>query len=76
VHKTDTCEAIEDLDDLGKIGQGFTSVDPIEEVDIGDGTVPRPTFVNKNLDPTFKLELIKIWSILIALLGITMRCLV
>jgi hypothetical protein len=35
-------------------------VDPLEEVDIGDGTVPRPTFVNKNLDPAFKLELIKI----------------
>jgi hypothetical protein len=60
VHKTDTCEAIKDLDDLGKLGQGFTSADPLEEVDIGDGTVPRPTFVNKNLDPMFKLELIKI----------------
>jgi hypothetical protein len=59
-HKTDTCEAIEDLADLGKLGQGFTSVDPLEEVDIGDGTVLRPAFVNKNLDPTFKLELIKI----------------
>jgi hypothetical protein len=58
VHKTDTCEAIEDLDDLGKLGQGFTSADPLEEVDIGDGTVPRPMFVNKNLDPMFKLELI------------------
>jgi hypothetical protein len=58
--KTDTCEAIEDLDDLGKLGQGFTSADPLEEVDIGDGTAPRPTFVNKNLDPMFKLELIKI----------------
>jgi hypothetical protein len=59
-HKTDTCEATEDLDDLGKLGQGFTSADPLEEVDISDGTVPRPTFVNKNLDPMFKLELIKI----------------
>jgi hexokinase len=59
-HKTDTCEAIEDLDDLGKLGQGFTSAYPLEEVDIGDGIVPTPTFVNKNLDPTFKLELIKI----------------
>jgi hypothetical protein len=29
-------------------------------VDIGDGTVPRLTFVNKNLDPTSKLELIKL----------------
>jgi hypothetical protein len=60
VYKTDTCEAIEDLDDLGKLGQGFTLADPLEEVDIGDGTVPRPTFVNKNLDPTFKLGLIKL----------------
>jgi hypothetical protein len=59
-HKTDTCESIEDIDDLGKLGQGFTSADPLEEVDIGDGTVPRPTFVNKNLDPIFKLELIKL----------------
>jgi hypothetical protein len=59
-HKIDTCEAIEDLDDLGKLGQGFTSADPLEEVDIGDGTLPRPTFVNKKLDPTFKLELIKL----------------
>jgi hypothetical protein len=46
-HKNDTCEAIEDFDDLGKLGQGFTSADPLEEVDIGDGTVPRLTFVNK-----------------------------
>jgi hypothetical protein len=37
VHKKDTCEAIEDLDDLGKLGQGFTSADPLEEEDIGDG---------------------------------------
>jgi hypothetical protein len=59
-HKTDTCEAIEDLDDLGKLGQEFTSADPLEEVDIGDGTIPRLTFVNKNLNPVFKLELIKI----------------
>jgi hypothetical protein len=59
-HKTDTCKAIEDLDDLGKLGQGFTSADPLEEVDICDGTIPTLTIVNKNLDPTFKLELIKI----------------
>jgi hypothetical protein len=49
------CEAIEDFDDLSKLGQGFTSVDLLEEVDIGDGTVPRPTFVNKNLDPFLNL---------------------
>jgi hypothetical protein len=76
-HKTDTCEAIEDLDDLGNLGQEFTSVDPLEEVDIGDGTVPIPTFVNKNIDPTFKLELIKLLKEYFDfLLGITIKCLV
>jgi hypothetical protein len=60
VHKNDICEAIEDFDDLSKLGQGFTSADPLEEVDIGDGTIPMPTFVNKNLDPLFKFDLIKL----------------
>jgi hypothetical protein len=59
-HKNDTFEAIEVLDDLGKLGQGFASADPLEEVGIGHGTVPRTTFVNKNLDPPFKLELINL----------------
>ena len=43
------CEAIEDTEDMDKLGQGFTSTDPLEKVDIGDGCVPRPTFVNTNL---------------------------
>jgi hypothetical protein len=59
-HKNDMCEVIEDFDDLSKLGQGFTSADPLEEVDIGDDTIPRPTFVNKNLDPLFKSDLIKL----------------
>jgi hypothetical protein len=29
--------------------QGFTSADPLKEVDIGDGSTLRPTFVNENL---------------------------
>ena len=45
----DMCEAIEDSDNLDKLGQEFASTDPLEKVDIGDGTIPRPTFVNKNL---------------------------
>ena len=45
----DMCEAIEDLGDFDKLGQGFTSADPLEKVDLGDGTIPRLTFVNKNL---------------------------
>ena len=54
------CEAIEDLGDLDKLGQGFTSADPLEKVDIGDGSIPRPTFVNANLSDDCKADLIKL----------------
>ena len=54
------CEAIEDFDDLDKLGQGFTSADPLEKVDIGDGTIPRPIFVNKNLSAKYKTDLINL----------------
>jgi hypothetical protein len=43
-------DMIEEFRDLDKLGQGFTSVDPLEEIDIGDGKTPRPTFVNKTLE--------------------------
>jgi hypothetical protein len=39
---------IEEFRDLDKLEHGFTLSDPLEEVDIGDGSTPRPTFV-KNL---------------------------
>ena len=42
----DMCKAIEDTEDMDKLGQGFMSADPLEKVDIGDGSVLRPTFVN------------------------------
>jgi hypothetical protein len=32
--------------------------DPLEQVDIGDGSVPRPTFINQNLEASYKFELI------------------
>ena len=43
---------------MDKLGQGFTSADLLEEVDIGDGTVPRPTFVKRDLEADYKSELI------------------
>jgi hypothetical protein len=73
-HKNNMCEAIEDFDDWSNLGQEFTSAVPLEEVDIGDGTIPRPTIINKNLDPLFKSELIKLSNEYIALHGITMKC--
>jgi hypothetical protein len=46
VGKSGISGAIEDLEDDGKLGQGFSSVDGLEEIDIGDGTIPRPTYMN------------------------------
>ena len=54
---TDACEAIDDFDELDKLGQGFMSADPLEKVDIGDGSSPRPTLINQNLEADYKLEL-------------------
>jgi hypothetical protein len=49
---------IEEFKDLDKLGQGFTSVDPLEEIDIGNGKTPRPTFVNKTLETDPRNEMI------------------
>ena len=38
-NENDMYESIEELDDMDKLGQGFTSANPLEEVDIGDGSV-------------------------------------
>jgi hypothetical protein len=43
-------DIVEEFRDLDKLGQGFTSVDPLEEIDIGDGKSSRPTFVNQTLE--------------------------
>ena len=58
--KTNVCEAIDDFNELDKLGQGFTSVNPLEKVDIGDGSVPRPTFINQNLEVDYKVKLIEL----------------
>ena len=56
----DMCEAIEDTEDMDKLGQEFTSADPLGKIDIEDGSVPRPTFVNANLSAKYKADLIKL----------------
>jgi hypothetical protein len=40
---------VEDLDELGKLGQGFSSMDDLEKLDIGHGVIPRPTYVSGRL---------------------------
>src|SRR5688572_8918981 len=49
---------IEEFRDLDKLGQGFTSADPLEEIDIKDGKTPRPTFINKTLETDPRNEMI------------------
>ncbi|KAK1678964.1 hypothetical protein QYE76_039812 [Lolium multiflorum] len=39
-----------DLTGDGKLGYGFTSADELEEVDIGPGDKPRPTFIRSTSD--------------------------
>jgi len=46
-HANDMYEAIEHIDDIEKLGQGFTLADPLEKLDLGDGAIPRPVFVNQ-----------------------------
>jgi hypothetical protein len=56
----DMCEPIEDFDEEEKLGQGFPSTDPLEEIDIGDGITPRLTFVNKNKSLEHKDAIIRL----------------
>jgi hypothetical protein len=46
-HSSSICS---DLADDEKLGYGFTSADELEEVNIGPGNKPRPTFVSKKLE--------------------------
>jgi hypothetical protein len=56
----DMCEAIEDFDEVEKLGQGFLSAEPLEAIDIGDGITPRPTFVYKKMSLEDKNAIIKL----------------
>jgi hypothetical protein len=41
LEKNNIFEAVDDFSEVEKLGQGFTSADLLEEVDIGNGTIPR-----------------------------------
>jgi hypothetical protein len=41
---------VEDLDNIGKLGQGFTSVDELVEVNLGEEMDKRPMYINASLD--------------------------
>jgi hypothetical protein len=45
---------VEDLDQLGKLGRGFSSMDDLEKVDIGDRVIPRPIYISARLNTSQK----------------------
>jgi hypothetical protein len=56
----DAMGVVEDLDELGKLGRGFSSMDDLEEVEIADGVISRPTYVSARLSTSQKMELIEL----------------
>jgi hypothetical protein len=56
----DAMGMVEDLDELGKVGQCFSSMDDLEKIDIGDGVVPRPTYVTVRPNTSEKQEIIEL----------------
>jgi hypothetical protein len=46
--RTGMSKVVEDLDEVGKLGQRFTLVDELEEIDLSKGDVSRSTYINKN----------------------------
>jgi hypothetical protein len=49
-----------DMCEVEKLGQGFSLADPLEEIDMRDGIIPRPTFVTKNMSLEHKNDVIKL----------------
>jgi hypothetical protein len=47
-----------DLADDWKLGYRSTLADELEEIDIGPGDKPRPTFISKKLDPSLREPMI------------------
>jgi hypothetical protein len=46
----DVMGVVEDLDELNKLGRGFSSMDDLEKVDIGDEVIHRLTYVSAHLN--------------------------
>jgi hypothetical protein len=56
----DAMDVVEDLDELGKLGRGFSSMDDLEKVDVGDGVIPQPTYVSAHLNTGQKQQIIEL----------------
>jgi hypothetical protein len=52
--KDNAMGVVENLDEVGKLGRGFSSMDDIENVDIGGEVIPCPTYVSAHLNTSQK----------------------
>jgi hypothetical protein len=55
--KDDAMGVVEDLDEIAKLGRGFSSMDDLDEVHICDGVIPRPIYVSAKTNPDKKQEI-------------------
>jgi hypothetical protein len=60
IGKGGTGEVVEDFDEVGKLGQGFVSLDELKEINLGGGVVHHPTYVNTNLAEDQKHQMIEL----------------
>jgi hypothetical protein len=56
----DAMGVVEDLDELGKLGRGFSFMDNLEKLDIGDGVILRLTYVSARLNTSKKQKIIEL----------------
>jgi hypothetical protein len=68
-------DIIEDIGNDDKLGQGFSSVDKLEEVDIRDGMTQWPTYINTAY-PRIRRRRYDVWyeNLLIVLRGNILKC--
>jgi hypothetical protein len=58
-YTNDAMGMVEDLDELGNLGRGFSSMDDLE-VDISDGVISWPTYVSAHLNTSQRQVIIKL----------------
>jgi hypothetical protein len=58
----DAMGVVDDLDEFGKLGRGFSSLDDLEKIDIGNRVIPRPTFISVRPNMSQKQEIIELFT--------------
>jgi hypothetical protein len=63
--KIDIGDFEEDFEEVKKLAQVFSLINPLEKTDIGDEITLRPTFINKNMPLEHKYAIIKLLKVYI-----------